>query len=230
MFLVAYFCFGAGEEACLKGDVSVCEDLAFEAEKAMDIKKAVKFYKKACDFGNVVGCESYVMLGGLSIDNKGFKGYSVKDFENYEKECHKGKENACYFAAFALHYDILAGIKQDFSKAVDLYGTACDAKNAMACTHLGMLYLNGDGAVQDDKIALDNFVKACEISQNNNGDFDKMFFVSCRFAGQMYEKKKDIKSAIKYYKIGTEVHEVDNINYEAYCRLNGKTDKQTCSD
>ena len=50
-----FLCFGASEELCLKGDVNSCEDIAFEAEKAMDIKKAVKFYKKACDLGNVAG-------------------------------------------------------------------------------------------------------------------------------------------------------------------------------
>jgi hypothetical protein len=55
------------------------------------------------------------------------------------------------------------GVKQDYSKAVELFTKACDGGEAKACFWLGIMCEKGKGVQQDITKALELYAKAYEM-------------------------------------------------------------------
>jgi hypothetical protein len=60
-----------------------------------------------------------------------------------------------------LHFAI--GTSRDVPHAARLYGAACDAGHAAACTRIGNLYGKGLGVRKDNTTAYSFFMRACEL-------------------------------------------------------------------
>ena len=54
-------------------------------------------------------------------------------------------------------------MREDRSKAGELYQQACDASVAEGCDSLGTMYSNGEGVPQDNIKALALYDKACKL-------------------------------------------------------------------
>ena len=70
-------------------------------------------------------------------------------------------------------YENGQGVKQDYSKSVELYKKACNGGYNRGCFNLGAFYLKGKGAKQDYHIAKEYFGKACKLGFQSGCDFYK---------------------------------------------------------
>ena len=71
--------------------------------------------------------------------------------------CTRGDAVGCFNAAG--HY----AWRNDFTRAVDLYTKACNAKDGEACYELGVLYDEGDHVAFDATRSADFFRRACTL-------------------------------------------------------------------
>ena len=60
-------------------------------------------------------------------------------------------------------YELGQGVKQDYTKALELFKKACDRAYGPACASLGELYIDGRGAQADIKLARRYLSRACEL-------------------------------------------------------------------
>ncbi len=63
-------------------------------------------------------------------------------------------------------YERGEGVRQDQTKASELYKLACDAKEAAGCSNLGLMYSKGNGVKLDKRLALEFYGKACDLRDN----------------------------------------------------------------
>ena len=84
---------------------------------AKDEIKALDFYEKACDLGNGLGCNN---AGVLYVSKQQY----AKARKLYEKGC--GLDNGTACLNLGGRYYNGQGARQDFAKAKELAGKACD--------------------------------------------------------------------------------------------------------
>jgi len=60
-------------------------------------------------------------------------------------------------------YENGVGVKQDYTKAAELYKKACEGGEATGCDNLGVLYQNGKGVPADKQLAKKYFAMACDM-------------------------------------------------------------------
>ena len=80
--------------------------------------------------------------------------------EALQRGCDRGVAAACAYLGF--RYEIGDGVRQDNSKAVELYTKGCDGGDAGGCSNLGLMYAKGDGVRQDKSKAVELYTKACD--------------------------------------------------------------------
>ena len=123
-----------------------------------DDVKAAKFYEKACDAGELSGCDSLASLYQNS-------GEHAKATAIFERACEKGFGLSCY--NLAQIYEAGVGATADESKALELYVKACERGYAVVCYYLGGMYADSamgknDEAAKNSKNALKFYSLACD--------------------------------------------------------------------
>ena len=149
-----------------------------------DYDKAIEWYEKAADAGNVSAMNS------LGILNENIKQDYDKAIEWYEKAADAGNVSAMFnlgllYNNVILDYDkaiewyekaaetgdasamnnlglLYMNVLQDYDNAAEWYEKAVDAGNATAMFNLGLLYEYGAGVEQNNTKALELYHKAVE--------------------------------------------------------------------
>lgn len=109
----------------------------FKAHK-LYYSKAIKFYKKACDGGNIHGCSN---LGLLYTNGQGVKQNYFKANKLFKKACDGGDAIGC--SSLGLSYENGKSVKQSYFKAKELFGKACDGGYQIGCTNYAILNKKG---------------------------------------------------------------------------------------
>lgn len=195
-----------------------------------DIKKAIEYYKKACEYKDGFGCyKLYVEnIGNDSLSNLSelliksceynyaescaklatmydhgyvFEKDIEKSNEYLIKACNLGESNSC--VALSMNYVQGRGIEEDGNKSGELLQKSCDLDNAMGCYLLGKFSIPENK--EDEKILYGYFKKSC----------DKLFGPGCFKLAQCYENeigtKKDINKAKTLYRTSC------NLGYQDAC-------------
>ena len=208
---------------CEKNNLFACTRLGLMYEYGenakIDLSVASKYFKKACDGGDIGGCEALNNLGkyndneakfnymkdkdySLKIENDKFTeacdAYMLLDNEKafalFENLCSSEDMTSC--ARVGLMYEEEIGVKSDLKIAKDFYQKACDAEDGSGCGYLAIFYEDGNGGVDKNYEKADEFyTKACELG----------FTTGCYNLAVMYDGHKEVESdyekAIKYYNI-----------------------------
>ena len=64
-------------------------------------------------------------------------------------------------------YESRNGVRQDYNKAMEFFGKACEMGYALGCGVLAYLYYIGDGVRQDYNKAMEFFGKACDLGDQD---------------------------------------------------------------
>ena len=96
-----------------------------------DYKKAIDYYKKACDMGDTGACNNY---GGMFYDGEGVEQNYTKAVELYKKACDMGSETACSNLGARFYHG--EGVEQNYTKAAELFKKACDMGYSLSCENL----------------------------------------------------------------------------------------------
>jgi len=120
-----------------------------------DLKKAFKFYKKACDGGHALSCFG---LGGFYHEGKAVAKDDKKAIEFFKKACDMGYESGCTMAA------VMDGDNADLAKAYAQHKKDCDSKDDIFACGLFALFMEG----KDNNEAAKYYKKACELGKNSS--------------------------------------------------------------
>ena len=120
-----------------------------------DLKKAFKFYKKACDGGHALSCFG---LGGFYHEGKAVAKDDKKAIEFFERACDTGYESGCTMAA------TMSGNDADLAKASAQHKKDCDSKDDIFACGLFAVFMEG----KDNKEAAKYYKKACELGKNSS--------------------------------------------------------------
>ena len=144
------------ERQCNNGDAGSCVDLGILYYDGDDVKqnynKAMEFFGKACEMGDARGCYN---LGLLYYNGVGVKQDYKKASELYNKACEMGEALGCnnlgklykngntskskYVGKGIVGnileylYESRNGVRQDYNKAMEFFGKACDLGDQDAC-------------------------------------------------------------------------------------------------
>jgi len=122
-----------------------------------DYKKAVYWFEKAADQGNVLAQN---LLGYMYSHGQGVTQDYKKAVYWFEKAAEQGDVNVQYNLGYM--YNNGEGLPQDYKKAAYWYEKAAEQGDVSAQSNLGFMYLNGKGVPQDYKKAAYWFEKAAE--------------------------------------------------------------------
>jgi len=145
---------------CFAGDV----DVAAEAYESGDFQKAFKYYKKACEGGNALGCSN---VGLLYVKAEGVKQDYVEAKKYYGKACDGGHATACSTLALVSTY---VNAEQNYAKTKEYFEKACEDGDAEACFGIGSLYFEAEGVKQDKQAAKRYYGKACDLGLQKGCD------------------------------------------------------------
>ncbi len=139
------------EAACEAGSGLDCSGAAALYEDGAGVARspalADTLYARACDLGDVKGCER----SGASTTSSVFA----------DRACKDSAPGACN--RVGLRFEIGREIDLDPVRAVAAYKKACDAQDAHGCALLGFVYEVGMGGVARDRVRADElYEKACE--------------------------------------------------------------------
>jgi len=176
-------------KACEKGSARDCIEAGFCYEVGdlakKDTKKAIEFYKRACELNLSIGCSNTAIL---YVKNQNF----TKSREFFKKACNNNDAKACH--SLAVMYDEGQGVVIDKKRAEKLYKKACKKGVGVACYNLGVNYSLGDGVEKNSKKAIKFYTQAC----------DKKNGAGCSNLGLEYTQgthlKKDEKKGHALYK------------------------------
>lgn len=148
----------ADQESCdKKKDAKACINVAGRAIKATpkDYPTAAKYLEKACDLGDMFGCESF---GKMLRDGKGVEKDETRARALLDKACAGNAGGACTSVGLA------EGMKT--AKGRELIEKGCNLGDAIGCMGVGGLYLHGTGVPKDVKKARTYLDKACKGGQS----------------------------------------------------------------
>jgi len=118
----------------------------------------------------------FIAIGTLSVPVANAQ--SVKQLEAL---CALGNVDECFKLGWM--YSKGEGVRQDKSKAVELYTKACDGGYADGCSNLGLMYLRSEDVRQDMLKIAELFTKAC------NG----RSAIGCGNLGLMYQRGEGVQ-------------------------------------
>jgi hypothetical protein len=152
---------------------------------AKDEAVAAVWFRRAADIGD---SNAYANLGWLYESGRGVYQDLAEALTWYKKAAGFGQHGAMY--RLGAMTEAGNGVPKDEVVAVDWYRKAANLGNTSAMVALGLMYQYGRGVTQDESEALMMFIKASEkgVSQ---GSF---------YAAHYYERHKDFKQAVTFYK------------------------------
>lgn len=177
-FAKAYELFG---ELCEKENSKACFSAAYMSENAQgiprDLKKAYKFYDKACTLGLAKACSNLALL----LKEQGYENEAILAFN---RGCKLADATSCN--SVATFYEE----EKDGELTLSFYKKSCDLKDAGACYKLGSIYEKGELVRQNLKSSLSFYSQSCSFGLGE----------ACYLLGRYNEKeKKDMQSAKKYF-------------------------------
>jgi TPR repeat protein len=158
-----------------------------------DQASATRYYKQACDSGELGWCQSY---GERAWAGTGMPKDQSTAVVVLERAC-KGRYIAsCYLAA-----QHLVALGKDELRAATLAGIGCEYKDGSACWYAGVLAAQGKGGMASNERALAFYDKACGFKSPTG----------CNAAGDAYRDgtgtAKEPGKAIERYREGCEGNE-----------------------
>ena len=150
-------------------DKSTCDNTGRIYEIAENYQQALKYFQKACELNDEIGCFN---LASLYYKGQGVKQNFAETFKFNKKACDLNFMGACYNVG--LSYEQGKGVRQDFASARKYYENACNANFAYACNNLGYLYGNGKGVKQNKSTAKKYYGKACDLGDQIGCDNYRM--------------------------------------------------------
>jgi len=156
------------ESACERGRMSACANVGIAymlglGGRARDEHQAATFFQRACDGGNLLGCNDLGMCysGGTGVPRD-----DVRAVEFYQRACKGGYLDGCDHLGH--HYERGNGVRdRDLAQARALYQRSCDGGATSGCTDLGRMYETGIGVPKDTPRAGSLYQKACSAGDTN---------------------------------------------------------------
>jgi uncharacterized protein len=153
--------------ACNRGHSFSCYNLGHQVlQKNSDLVKALPFFKKACEYGDLIACNYVEAVTGASqarIDVDG----SIKVLIN---SCIAGNGLDCYKAG--KKYQAKKRGAQDLIQAFHFFQQGCEKKFNKACAEVAAAYEQGYGVEQSSDEAMRYISKTCRPT---------MLFTDCAF-------------------------------------------------
>ncbi len=148
------------ERSCEGGEVFYCGALGDMYNSGLagvnkDIKKAIKFYKKACDANMYEPCSN---LGSIYAKGDNVKKDNKKAIELYNKACDGKYALGC--ANLGNMYYEGRGVKINRTKGATYFRKACNAGNWLGCGNFGIYNYND---TRNIKKAKEYFKKPCDL-------------------------------------------------------------------
>jgi TPR repeat protein len=170
-------------------------------EVEINKQRALEFYHKAVNLGNVVAQHS---LSSMYIDGEGVDKNYGKAFELTKKLAEKGYVSGINKLGYCYYQGI--GTDANMEKAFELYQKVADLGSSYGMFNLGYCYENGIGTDINKKKAFEVYQMAADLGDD---------FAQYNLA-LMYEKgngtKKDMEKAIYWYKKSAEQGDEDALN------------------
>jgi hypothetical protein len=138
-------------------------------------EEARPLFQKACDGGNMDGCNS---LGFLYLEGHGLPKDYLQARLFFQKACDGGDMGGCNNVGWL--YQEGQGLPKDYVQARLFFQKACDKGALKACTNLGSLFEDGQGETKDYVQARLLYQKACDFG-NRGGDL-----AACNNLGFLY--------------------------------------------
>jgi TPR repeat protein len=173
---------------------SGCNNLAYLYDNGLGVDEhnwyAFRYYKKACDLGELEGCYNQ---GTMYYRGEGTKASKYRAAKIFSSMCEKGVGSACNDLAYMYSHGI--HLRKDIFEAISLYSDACQYGEASGCNNLGNMYENGSFGVSKDRVKAERFfIKGCELDDAE----------SCNKLGYLYGKgiqqiksEEDLKLSIR---------------------------------
>jgi len=143
-------------------DAQSCAAMAIKHYEGRDVElsheKSREFSAKACDFGEMMGCN---LLGALLEDGLGGPKDTNGAADLYRKACANGYEGACYNVGTIL-YGNSARSAADLAEARQMFAIGCEAGIPDSCNDQGVMLKLGEGGEQDLSAARSLYARACE--------------------------------------------------------------------
>ncbi len=166
-----------------------------------DYEKALKYYRKAADMGNMI---AQYDLGIMYDDGTGVEQDYEQALEWYQLSADQGFADAQTNIGFM--YETGHGVDQDYEKAAEFYKKAADQGSAVAQTNLGTFYRDGLGVDQ------------------NYSDAAKLFGLA---ADQEYDRAQYLLGMLCEYGNGVDQDYVKAAEYFKMAADQGNADAQT---
>ncbi|MCC6554313.1 MAG: sel1 repeat family protein [Polyangiaceae bacterium] len=150
-----------GERACAEGQPLGCE-IAGEHHHLghgvpVDTRKALRYYKAACDGGDQSGCTNTGLLyAGAAADIPKNEALGIR---YTSRACDGGVSTAC--GNLGLKYEFGVVVQKDPKRAVELFARACRMSGGADCLRIAVAYQAGFGVKADDRRAKELFDVAC---------------------------------------------------------------------
>ena len=174
------------ENSCNANNGNDCLELAHIYETGKEVKqdnlKAMEFYKKTCDAGDVNIC----LLVAKNYFN-GENGITKNNSEGIiysEKACVLGNVESCYNVAKSFEEGVIS--EKNIKKSLFYHDKACEMGFGLSCATLGVMYFDSKDVKTDYEKSLEYTHKGCELNIN----------IACYGEGLLYYKKGDYKTAL----------------------------------
>lgn len=168
------------ERACEGGFIWSCWAAGWAYESAegnkRDPVRAAKLFEKACDNGNLDGCNNLGVL--LKTGADGVEPDLERALLLYQKACDGKEMFGC--GNLGAMYEYGTGVDPDPERAVALYRQVCDSGLMFGCTYLGAMFQSGKGVDLDRGKAVELYRRACD-----GGDTQ-----GCNNLGWMYQTNR----------------------------------------
>uniref|UniRef100_A0A1B6DXD8 Cytochrome c oxidase assembly factor 7 n=1 Tax=Clastoptera arizonana TaxID=38151 RepID=A0A1B6DXD8_9HEMI len=129
-----------------------------------DQRKALRYYNKACELGEMTACYRAGVLTILDSGSPNSKLDCKQGLGLLEKACNNGNAEACHhLSGMYLEGFEPAKILKDMKKAHDFATKACDLNNIYSCANLSIMYKKGDGIEANMEISKKYKAKAEEL-------------------------------------------------------------------
>jgi TPR repeat protein len=203
---------GAAEfyrQACGLNDGAACALLGSKYTRhgegvEPDMNRAVEYFRRGCDLGNLVSCDALVQVGAART--------------SADEEVESAPAEAAAVAAEEAR-EPEADPSEPVPVTFDAMRQGCDDGEAIDCLTLGHMYRDGNGAPQDHNRAVAMYRTACDISKSD----DPYGSYACHFAAAAYESgdglPRDLARALQYYEKSCKAGNDDSCSQAKVVRL-----------
>lgn len=179
------------ENSCNANNGNDCLELAHIYELGKEVQqdnlKAMEFYKKTCNAGDVSICQLVAKTyfkGENGIEQNNAEGTLYS-----EKACDLGHAQSCFDVGQS--YENGTTTKKDITKSLSYYEKACKLDDGLSCAALAKMYVTGENNVKQDLNKSAEYAhKGCELSNT----------AACYAEGLVYATQKENQKALKSFK------------------------------